>query len=128
MARAKRTYHNFNPRLLAALKEGSIREVRIELPSAKDAVRFRHEINAYRAALRAQNHPDWSHFYEAGVYIDAKEPTFVIIKPKSTEWKAALDRAGVPDYTAPPEPADHTNVATSDSIPSDFFEELKKLK
>jgi hypothetical protein len=60
----------------------------------------------------------------AGLYIDPKEPDVILIKPKASEYKLALDAAGIPDPLLP-DPDQDTNKATSDE--ASFFEDLKKL-
>lgn len=121
MTRTKRDSSSFNPRLLAALEEGCKREVRLRFATAKEAVRCRQEINKLRAALRAEERSGWQNYSSAGVYIDAKEPAIVVIKPKLMEYKDALDAAGIPDPEAGPEaPKKDTEVVQIDSLLGDL--------
>lgn len=125
----KRPALNFDSRLLLALEEGCKREVRLLCAGAKEAIRLRHEINTLRAALREQNRTDWQRFYQAGLYIDKKDPRVLLIKPKDGEFKSILDAAGVPDLAAPPaapeaqppEPVDEKGLEA-------FLHDLKNLR
>src|SRR5215831_12909550 len=124
MPRAKRTSASFNPRLLLALEEGCKREIKLPCQTAREAIRCRQEINKLRSALREENRTGWQNYSSAGLYIDPKNPTVVIIKPKAEEFRAALDLAGIPD-PALPAPRLDTNPDTSDE--QAFFNDLKKL-
>lgn len=130
MARPKRTSQNFNSRFLALFEAGSKRELRITLGSPKEAIRFRHEANALRASLRDANHSGWQRYYEAGLYIDPASPSVVIVRPKTGDFKAALDAAGVPDFSDDPPlpPGSDTNVETSAQSIEDFMADLRKLR
>lgn len=120
MPRAKRSSSSFNPRLLLALEEGCKREVQLACNDHKEAVRCRQEINKLRAALREEGRTGWENYTTAGVYIDSKNPTVVVIKPKATEYKAALDAAGIPDPDPVPAPKADDPPMVFDSILGDL--------
>lgn len=119
-----RSSASFNPRLLLALEEGCKREVRLPCSTAKEAVRCRQEINKLRAALREEGRTGWENYVTAGVYLDTKDPSIVIIKPKAEEYKSALDAAGIPD----PEPPANTKEQTEPTVFDNLLGDLRKYE
>lgn len=92
---------SFGIELQNALRAGSNKEVRIEFATPNLALRFNQRINALRAAMRREAHPDADQYYRAGVSISKENPKELIIAPKDSEFRAALKTAGI---DAPPLP------------------------
>lgn len=131
MPRPKRPPQSFNPRLLLALEQGCKQEVRLPCSSPKAAIRLRYEINTLRSSLRDQKRTDWEKFYQAGLYIDAKDPSVLVIKPKEDEFKSTLDAAGVP--ALPPAPTVPDQAAPASELEKQtaidqFLDDLKNLR
>lgn len=110
---------SFGPEIMAALTKGSQEEYSITLPSYRDAVRFQQRIHMLRKRMREEQHPLYTvaarvHIslawgIDAGfpevattvigkgnrVPVDRSAKTKVTLKPRDSEFTAALLEAGI---------------------------------
>lgn len=119
-AARKYPIESFGPEIMGALQKGAREEFSIALPSYRDAVRFQQRIHMLRKAMREANHPlypvaarvhislSWGKLggfpievetttigKGNRVPVDRGTPTRVTLKPRDSEFQAALLQGGV---------------------------------
>lgn len=102
MTKSNAPVSSFGPELQNALRAGANAELRLNFDDPKMAIRFIARINALRAAMRREKHPDTDRLYRAGVSISRENPKCVIIAPKDSEFRDILRTAGVKDVLPSP--------------------------
>lgn len=104
---------SFGPELLATLREGANREVRITFDDPRIAVRFEQRIHQLRRAMKLASAPGWEQLYRCGVRTDLDNPRILILAPKDSEFRRFLQDAQIP-VDSPP---DVTEVAIATPSP-----------
>lgn len=102
MTKSKLPVSSFGPELQNALRAGSNEELRLVFDTPQMAIRFSARINALRAAMRREKHPDTDRLYRAGVSISRENDKCVVIAPKDSEFRDVLREAGI--RGTPPSP------------------------
>lgn len=93
---------SFGAEILATLKEGANKEIRLKFDNETIATRFMHRINALRAAMKREGHTDWEALYRCGVHRDQIDRTTIILAPRDSEFRGVLQAAGIPLTEAVP--------------------------
>jgi len=115
---------SFGAELQATLREGANKELRLKFDSEALATRFMHRLNALRAAMKREDHPDWQQLYRCGVHKDINDKKILILAPRDSEFRQALQDAGV-SLTAPVPDATEYHVKTpSIDSPNDPAEDF----
>jgi hypothetical protein len=115
---------SFGAELQATLREGANKELRLKFDSEALATRFMHRLNALRAAMKREDHPDWQQLYRCGVHKDAHDKKILILAPRDSEFRKALQDAGV-SLTAPvPDIAEYHVKTPSIDAPNDPAEDF----
>src|SRR5258705_33304 len=94
MTKSNQPVASFGAEIQSTLRAGAERELRLKFSHRNLAIRFGQRINALRAAMRREDHPDWHQLYRCGVHHDPDDPRILIIAPKDSEFRAALQAAG----------------------------------
>jgi hypothetical protein len=117
--RSRTPVSSFGPELLAALREGSERQVTFSFPDPKVAIRFIARINSLRVAMRREEHDYAEAVYRCGARIDPDNRCRVILAPRDSEFLSALKAAEV-DVTPllPKAPTPLPGVAPDDEAES----------
>jgi len=120
---------SFGAELQATLREGANRELRLKFESEALATRFTHRLNALRAAMKREEHPDWELLYACGIHRDPADKKTIIISPRDSEFRKVLSDAGV-DVAPIPPVSEYTIKATSPDDPpidpaEDFLSTLR---
>jgi hypothetical protein len=86
-----------------------------------------HRINALRAALKRENHPDWEQLYRCGVHRDTGDRRTLILAPRDSEFRSVLKDAGVTVNPIPEVKEFTIKTPSPDSVPSvdDFLSDLR---
>ena len=118
---------SFGAELQATLREGANKELRLRFDSEALATRFMHRINALRAALKRENHPDWEQLYRCGVHRDTGDRRTLILAPRDSEFRSVLKDAGVTVNPIPEVKEFTIKTPSPDSVPSvdDFLSDLR---
>jgi len=118
---------SFGAELQATLREGANKELRLKFESEALATRFMHRINALRAALKRENHTDWEQLYRCGVHRDPADRKTLILAPRDSEFRSALQDAGVTVSPLPEVKEFNIKTTGPDSPPSvdDFLSDLR---
>lgn len=108
---------SFGNELLATLRHGADRELRITFDSAKMAIRFQQRINQFRQAHKKAQVPGWEQLYRCGMHLDDTNPRVLVLAPKDSEFrKFLLDAKIEVDSPAPvSEVAIHTPLPGADA-------------
>jgi hypothetical protein len=115
---------SFGAELQATLREGANKELRLRFDSEALATRFMHRLNALRAAMKREEHPDWQQLYRCGVHKDPNDKKILILAPRDSEFRKALQEAGV-SLTAPvPESTEYHVKTPSIDAPGDPAEDF----
>jgi len=128
---------SFGSELQATLREGANKELRLKFDSEALATRFMHRLNALRAAMKREQHPDWEQLYRCGIHRDVKDHKIVILSPRDSEFRSVIQDAGV-DLIAPvppiseyeiktPEPPDPDKKAKPGESAEDFLATLTSM-
>ena len=99
---------SFGAELQATLREGANKELRLKFDSEALATRFIHRLNALRAAMKREEHSDWEQFYRCGVHRDPSDRKTIILSPRDSEFRSALQDAGVSLVAPVPEVSEYT--------------------
>lgn len=112
---------SFGAELQATLREGANKELRLKFDSEAIATRFMHRINALRAAMKREDHADWEQLYRCGVHRDPADRKTIILAPRDSEFRGALQNAGVALAAPVPEVSEYTikTPKTPDAPPTD---------
>lgn len=112
MTKSSSPISSFGPELMVILREGSEKRCTYDLPSSQAAFRLMSRINALRAAMRRESHPDSDRVYRAGVKIDRENRCRVIVEPKDSEFRNLLSNSSpLAELTAQNIPVDPPGVA-----------------
>jgi len=79
-----------------------------------------HRLNALRAALKREQHPDWEQLYRCGIHKDPIDPSILVLGPRDSEFRAAIAQAGVTLVDPVPEKIEVT-VPTAPADPAEDF-------
>ena len=118
---------SFGAELQATLREGANKELRLRFDSEALATRFMHRINALRAALKREDHPDWQQLYRCGVHRDPGDRRTLILAPRDSEFRSVLKDAGVAVNPIPEVKEFNIKTPSPDGPPSvdDFLSDLR---
>lgn len=106
MARSNAPVSSFGPELMTVLKDGANARRDYDFPDPQTAFRFMSRINALRAAMRREKHPDSDRVYRAGVKIPRDNKCRVVVAPRDSEFGDFLKSAGTPIlHEDPPDPS-----------------------
>jgi hypothetical protein len=94
MAKAHQPSSSFGTELLSVLREGANKRIELTFETVALAIRFTSRINALRAAMKREKHPDTDRLYRAGVYLQKGSNT-VIIQPKDSEFREVIEAAHI---------------------------------
>lgn len=119
MARIHAPITSFGAELQEVLRQGADKKLRIQFPTRNLAIRFKQRINALRNAMKHAKHQDWEQLYRCGVYDDPTNPCIVELGPKDSEFRAALQAAGI-DVANPP-PISEVKIAPPEPGSVDSF-------
>src|SRR6516164_9447428 len=86
---------SFGSNLHAVLREGANKELRIKFLDDRIATRFIHRLNALRAAMKREAHPDWKRLYACGIHRDSTDRRIVLISPRDSEFIEAITEVGI---------------------------------
>jgi|SRR5215471_9352264 hypothetical protein len=111
---------SFGAELQATLREGANKELRIKFETPKLCTRFMHRLNALRAALKREQHPDWEQLYRCGIHKDTIDGSILILGPRDSEFRSAIAQAGV-SLTAPVPERIEVTIPTAPADPADDF-------
>jgi hypothetical protein len=106
---------SFGAELQATLREGANKELRLKFDSEAIATRFMHRINALRAAMKREAHSEWEQLYRCGVHRDPSDRKIIILSPRDSEFRTALQDAGV-TLTAPIPPISEYTIKTPKAL------------
>lgn len=98
MARTFAPVTSFGQELHDALRRGANARLVITFDNERMAIRFNQRINALRAAMKRENHSDWVQLYRCQA---RREGCKLILSPADSEFRSALDAAGVDTMAAP---------------------------
>lgn len=99
MARTFAPVTSFGKELHDALRNGADKRIEIDFDNEKMAIRFNQRINALRNAMKKENHPDWVQLYRCQARREGKR---LILAPADSEFREALNRAGIDNIADPP--------------------------
>jgi len=120
---------SFSPYLHALLREGSEREIPVKCDNAKEAIYLRHRLNTLRSVLRKEDFPQWDEYCRAGCYIDPKNPTVLVVKPRDSVFEKKIEDAGVqlvPGGNTPPMDTKSAPSASPSDPAEDFLASLRR--
>lgn len=103
---------SFGSELLATLRAGADKEIRITFDSPKTAVRFKQRIHQLRQAMKKAQAPGWEQTYRCGVRFADDDPKTLILAPKDSEFRSFLRSAQIPEIVEPP-PVSEVRIAES---------------
>ena len=104
---------SFGDELQGVLRQGANKEVRIQFDTETLCTRFMHRLNALRAAMKREQHPDWEQLYRCGVHKDPTDRRVLILQPRDSEFRAAIQAAGITLAAPVPEVKEY-KIATPD--------------
>lgn len=107
---------SFDPRLGDLLLKGAISVVEIPCADRSEATRLRQRLNQYRFAARAHfgdaERGEWEPLYRC---IVQTRDSLVILRPRDSEFEAALDAARITKISP-----------TAEEVPTTFLDDLAK--
>lgn len=98
---------SFGDELQGVLRQGANKEVRIKFDTEALCTRFMHRLNALRAAMKREQHPDWEQLYRCGVHKDVTDRRVLILQPRDSEFRQAIQDAGIPLVESPPQVSEY---------------------
>jgi hypothetical protein len=116
---------SFGAELQATLREGANKELRIKFDNEALCTRFMHRLNALRAALKREQHPDWEQLYRCGIHKDPTDRKILVLSPRDSEFRAAIKAAGISLAAPVPEQIEVTVPTTATDPAEDFLATLR---
>jgi hypothetical protein len=102
---------SFGADLHATLREGANKELRLKFDSEALCTRFMHRLNALRAAMKREDSPGWRELYRCGVHRDIADKKVLILSPRDSEFRKAIQDAGI-DLSTPVAPIVEYTIRT----------------